>query len=147
MTEQLFLIAHIAGRAVGIDTAQVQSVVDIGTIVDVPRTARHVRGLAALRSRVVTVIDTVAALGLEGGHREGGRAIITKVDGHYYALLVDALDDVAPFAAQPLTGGMPLGAGWAQVACGLIERDGEPMLLVDLAALVHGPATRTANAA
>ena len=33
----LFLIAHLAGRAVAIDSAQVDSVVDIGAIVPVPR--------------------------------------------------------------------------------------------------------------
>ena len=64
MKEQLFLIAHIAGRGVAIDSAQVESVVDIGHVTPTPRVARHIRGLAALRSRVVTVIDTHAALGL-----------------------------------------------------------------------------------
>ena len=59
----LFLIAHLAGRAVAIDSAQVDSVVDIGTIVPVPRADAQVRGLAALRSRVVTEIDPRAAIG------------------------------------------------------------------------------------
>ena len=45
----LFLIAHLAGRAVAIDSAQVESVVDIGEIVPVPRAGAQVRGLAALR--------------------------------------------------------------------------------------------------
>ena len=57
MSEQLFLIAHIAGRGVAIDSAQVESVVDIGAVTPTPRAAPHIRGLAALRSRVVTVID------------------------------------------------------------------------------------------
>lgn len=138
MTEQLFLIAHIAGQSVAIDANQVESVVDIGNIVAVPRVQGHVRGLAALRSRVVTVIDTRAALGLEPGEAGGGRAVITPVDGHHYAMLVDALDDVAPFELQPLASGVPLSGMWQQAGCGLIERNGEPILTIDLAALVPG---------
>ena len=137
MSEQLYLIAHIAGQSVAIDANQVESVVDIGNVVAVPRADAHVRGLAALRSRVVTVIDTRAALGLEPG--EGvGRAVITPVDGHHYAMLVDALDDVAPFEPHPLASGVPLSGMWQKAGRGLIERDGEPILTIDLAALVPG---------
>lgn len=134
MSEQLFLIAHIAGQSVAIDANQVESVVDIGNIVAVPRAQGHVRGLAALRSRVVTVIDTRAALGLEPGEAAGGRAVITPVDGHHYAML----DDVAAFEPQPLASGVPLAGMWQQAGRGLIERDGEPILTIDLAALVPG---------
>jgi purine-binding chemotaxis protein CheW len=137
MSEQLFLIAQVAGRPVAIDTAQVESVVDIGAIVEVPRAAGHVRGLAALRSRVVTVIDTVAALGIAGRSDAGTRAVITQVDGHHYALLVEGLEDVMPLALQPLATGAPLGEAWTRASCGLVERDGEPILALDLAALIH----------
>jgi hypothetical protein len=61
----LYLIAQVAGRPVAIDSDQVESVVDIGEVTAVPRASRHVRGLAALRSRVVTVVDTQSALGME----------------------------------------------------------------------------------
>ena len=80
MSEQLFLIAHIAGRGVAIDSAQVESVVDIGHVTPTPRVAKHIRGLAALRSRVVTVIDTHAALGLPPIGIAGSRAVITVIE-------------------------------------------------------------------
>ena len=139
MTEQLFLIAHIAGRGVAIDSAQVESVVDIGHVTPTPRVAKHIRGLAALRSRVVTVIDTHAALGLPPMGIAGSRAVITVIDGHHYAVLVDSLEDVAPFVSAPLPSGIALDAGWRQAGCGEIERDGEPILAIDLTALIHGP--------
>ena len=91
MTEQLFLVAHIAGRGVAIDSAQVESVVDIGHVTPTPRVAKHIRGLAALCSRVVTVIDAHAALGLPPVGIAGSRAVITVIDGHHYAVLVDSL--------------------------------------------------------
>ena len=134
----LFLIAQIAGRTVAIESGQVESVVDIGTIVPVPRSERHVRGLAALRSRVVTVIDTRAALGLEPASQEAMRAVITIVDGHHYAVLVDALDDVAPFDLVPMSAGIVLDKGWRVIGRALVERDGEPILAIALDALIPG---------
>ena len=139
MTEQLFLIAHIAGRGVAIDSAQVESVVDIGHVTPTPRVARHIRGLAALRSRVVTVIDTHAALGMPPLGIAGSRAVITVIDGHHYAVLVDSLEDVAPFVSSPLPSGIALDGGWREAGCGQIERNGEPILTIDLTALIHGP--------
>lgn len=134
----LFLIAQIAGRTVAIESSQVESVVDIGTIIPVPRAERQVRGLAALRSRVVTVIDTRAALGLDATDVEASRAIITVVEGHYYAILVDALDDVAPFELVPLSPGILLDKGWLKVGRGIVERDGEPILVIALDGLIPG---------
>lgn len=143
----LFLIARIAGRTVAIESRQVDSVVDIGLIVPVPRAGPQVRGIAALRSRVVTVIDARIALELPvdemrgGAARNGaGRAVITIVDGHHYAILVDALDDVAPFTLAPLSSGLVLDKGWRAVGQGLIERDGEPILAILLDALIPGVA-------
>lgn len=134
----LYLIAQIAGRAVAIDSDQVESVVDIGEVTKVPRSAAHVRGLAALRSRVVTVIDTQAALGLTADEQEARRAVITQIEGHHYALLVDALEDVAPFELLPLSGGIALDEAWRVAGRGIVERDGEPILAIDLASLVPG---------
>lgn len=144
MTElhELFLIAHIAGRTVAISSEQVESVVDIGDVTPVPRAPDLVRGLATLRSRVVTVIDTRIALGLMG-EGAAARAVIVRVDGHHYAMLVDALDDVSAFALQPLANGTALAEEWRAIARGIVERDGEPVLAIDLTGLVP----RVANAA
>jgi purine-binding chemotaxis protein CheW len=136
----LYLIAQIAGRAVAIDSDQVESVVDIGEVTAVPRATEHIRGLAALRSRVVTVVDTQSALGLEASEFEAKRAVITQIDGHHYALLVDALEDVAPFELLPLAGGIALDKAWRSVGRGIVERDGEPVLVIDLTSLVPGHA-------
>ena len=133
----LYLIAQVAGRAVAIDSDQVESVVDIGEVTQVPLASQHVRGLAALRSRVVTVVDTHSALGLDSAS-QAKRAVITLVEGHHYALLVDALDDVAPFELLPLAGGVALDTAWRRAGRGIVERDGEPILAIDLASLVPG---------
>lgn len=142
--EKLYLIARIAGRAVAIDSDQVESVVDIGDVTPVPQAAPEVRGLAALRSRVVTVIDTQIALGLPAMTKKCGRAVITLVEGHHYALLVDSLDDVSAFSLAPLTGGIAIDGGWRKAGCGVIDRDGDPLLAIDLRSLIPGLASADA---
>jgi len=132
----LYLIARFAGRTVAIASEQVDSVVDIGKVTPVPRTSPFVRGLAALRSRVVTVIDTPVALGLPPGSGTARRAVIVHVDGHSYAMLVDALEDVAPFALHPLANGLALAPAWRSIALGLVDRDCEPVLAIDLVGLL-----------
>lgn len=138
MMAKLFLIARIAGRSVAIDSDQVDSVVDIGAITPVPRAAAEVRGLTALRSRVVMVIDTCAALGLAPPEVQPTRAVITQIEGHHYAILVEALEDVAPFALAPLSVGFALEGGWRRAGCGVVDREGDPMLAIDLRALIPG---------
>ena len=133
----LYLIAQIAGRAVAIDSNQVESVVDIGEVTAVPLASEHVRGLAALRSRVVTVVDTQSALGMVG-ESVARRAVITRVEGYHYAMLVDALDDVAPFDLLPMAGGVALDPAWRAAGRGVVEREGEPILAIDLTSLVPG---------
>jgi purine-binding chemotaxis protein CheW len=131
----LHLLAQIAGRMVAVASDQVESVVDIADVTPVARAPAAVRGLAALRSRVVTVIDPRIAIGIPADS-QARRAVIVHVEGHHYAFLVDALEDVAPFDVQPLASGLSLDSNWATVARGVIERDGEPILAIDLAALV-----------
>lgn len=140
----LFLIAEIAGHAIAIDTHHIDAVVDLADIVAIPRTDPAVRGLAALRSRVVTVIDTALALGLEPMPATTRRAVTARIDGHSYGFLVDALDDVASFEPQPLSPGLALDRGWRLAGRGIVERDGHPVLILDLAALLPVPATLAA---
>ncbi|KQM40991.1 chemotaxis protein CheW [Sphingomonas sp. Leaf10] len=135
MTE-LFLLATIVGQDVAIRSDHVESVVDIGEITPVARTSRAVRGLAALRSRVVTVIDTAIVLDPLAPMATRRRAVVTQVDGHHYALLVDALDDAHRFVPKPLSAGLLPGAAWAAITNGLIEQEGRVVLILDLPRIV-----------
>ena len=135
MIEQ-FLIAKIAGRRIAIPTAQVQSVIDLGDIMPAPLAPPQVRGLVAIRSRVVTVINADVALVAGTSTSENRRAVITVVDGHDYAVLVESLDEDETLARQPLSPGMALTDGWRACAMGLVELAGEPMLIIDLAAWI-----------
>jgi len=135
----LYLIVEIAGQRAALPAAFVESVVEIEEIAPVPCAPGHVFGLFALRSRVLTVIDTIAALG--GGRSEPGekQAVIVHVDGHLYGLLVDDVDDVIAIEGSPSQPRALLSAGWARYSRGVLEHEGQPLLLIDVAAMIAGP--------
>lgn len=142
----LLVIVEMAGRRAGLRTADVQSVVELEAIVAVPRAPRYVLGLTALRSSTLTVIDAAAAIGLpaHGMPRPGDRAVIVDHAGHRYALVVDAIDDVAVALSSPIPVPGDAGPGWDRVSEGLVETDHGPALLIELGALLAGPALMAA---
>jgi purine-binding chemotaxis protein CheW len=140
---ELLLIVRLAGDRVAFQAASVESVVELDTLISVPRAPAHVAGLSALRSRVLTVIDCRQSLELGSTPLDDGaihEAAVIEYDGHHYALTVDAVEDVveAQSDLSPVRGAM--AAGWARVARGMVETEEGPMLLVDVAALIIGPA-------
>ena len=139
---QLLLIVSIGGSRVAFPSAAVESVVELDTLIPVPRAAPHVAGLSALRSRVLTVIDTVRSLDLgESDCSDGIReAAVVELDGHHYALIVDSVEDVVEAMSDPTPIRAAMGEGWERVALGMVETEDGPLLLVDVAALIAGPA-------
>jgi len=139
----LVLIVGLAGERVAIRAADVESVVEIAGITPVPGAPAYVVGLAALRSRVVTVIDGAAALGAAAPTPVRAAAVAT-VDGHAYALLVDSVEDVVETSgdSRPLPGA--IAGEWSRVARESVEAEGDLLLLVDVAALVAGPIAQAA---
>jgi purine-binding chemotaxis protein CheW len=140
----LHLIVTIGGARVAMPTEMVESVVEIETLTPVPRAPAHVAGLAPLRSRVLTIIDCHAAIGLPPPAIRPAplSAVVVNIDGHCYGLMVDTVEDVLPAVeARPAIG---LSPGWARVTNGIVEHEGEAVLLVTVAALVAGPVAAAA---
>lgn len=142
---RLFLIVEIAGQRVALPASDVEAVVEIEGLTPVPGAAPHVAGLSALRSRVVTVIDTARSLGAEPGDGRIVRdAVLAVIDGHPYALLVDTVEDVIEAAGDAQALRASPGPGWSRAARAAIEAEGDLLLLLDIAALVTGPAAALA---
>lgn len=131
----LFVMAWIGQQQIAFDATRVESVVDIAMVVPVPLAARHVLGLAAIRSQVVTVIDCSAVVA-SPPVAATGRAIVTTVDGHRYALRVDRVDDVVSGAIKIADVRAPLNGCWATIADGVIEIAGAFAVVIDPARLV-----------
>jgi purine-binding chemotaxis protein CheW len=139
----LYLIVTLAGERVALLADDVDSVVEIERITPVPRAPRHIAGLAALRSRVLTIIDSATVLDLTpsapAGDGAARQTVVVTVDGHLYGIQVSAVEDVVELTTpiQPIRG--TLAAGWARVALGLIELEGNSLLLLDPGALIAPP--------
>lgn len=141
----LLLILNLAGERVAVPAADVESVVELEGLTPVPRSAPHVAGLSALRSRVLTVIDCFASLELRGkGPRELREAIIVEVDGHPYALAVDSVEDVVEAEGEIRPVRTSLKGGWRRIAKGMVEAEGDLLLLIDTQALLTGPTAQAA---
>jgi purine-binding chemotaxis protein CheW len=138
---ELVVIVEIGKRRAALRTSEVQSVVELEAISAVPRAPAFVLGLTALRSNTLTVIDAAAAIGLapSGVPAPGTRAVIVDEAGHRYALVVDAIDDVAAVLGEPAAVPGDAGSEWDRVSAGLIETDRGPAVLIDLGALLAGP--------
>lgn len=135
----LYLIVEVAGQRAVLPASYVESVVEIEEVAPVPCAPPHVFGLFALRSRVLTVIDAIAALGGDRSSAGEKQAVIVTVDGHLYGMLVDNVDDVVAIdgvAAKPRA---LLSPGWMRYSAGVLEQDGQPLLLIDVPALIAGP--------
>ena len=139
---ELLLVVTIAGERVALAAAAVESVVELDTLIPVPRAPAHVAGLSALRSRVLTVIDCKRSLELGESDCSGGiqEAAVVELDGHHYALIVDLVEDVVEALSEPAPVRASMGAGWERVCKGMVNTEAGTLLLVDVAALIGGAA-------
>ena len=137
---ELLLVVVIAGERVALPAAAVDAVVELDTLIPVPRAAPHVAGLSALRSRVLTVIDCKRSLELGESDRSDGirEAAVVDFDGHHYALIVDLVEDVVEALSDAAPMRAAMGAGWERVCQGMVDTETGPLLLVDVAALISG---------
>ena len=140
MNENLFLFATIAGTPVAARASEIEAVVRLGDIVPIQRVPAHVRGLAALRSRVLTVIDIESHI---FGHAmsidQRPLAVVSEIAAHTYGLLIETVSDIceASGGVQPVQG--RIDRQWAPFAKGLVERGARSHLLLNLADFVSTP--------
>lgn len=135
--ESLYLVARIAGQRVALSTQAVESVVEVEAITPVPLATAPVVGLAALRSRVLTIVDSLAALEPDARPRDDlSQAVVVTVEGHLYGLLVEEVEDVVTHRGQMQPVRIALAPGWARAARGTIDLADDTLLLLDPSALV-----------
>jgi purine-binding chemotaxis protein CheW len=134
---QLVLIAVIAGERVAFEAATIESVVDLWQVVPVPRAPEHLIGISAVRSRVVTVVDAAACIGLRA-RQTGNRAIVLEDEGHRYALRVDAVLDVVSAVAVAETRNALMSANWSDVATHMVDTEYGYAMVIDPRRLLGG---------
>ncbi len=137
--KDLYLIAHINGACVGIESIVIESIVHVQDIVPVPNCDPSIAGLFALRSRVLTLIDAQFLVsGIIRQAEKGALAVIVDVGGHQYGLLVDRVEDVVPIAAEHIERNIKPAKEWARLASQTASVDGRLVMIVDTNVLVSG---------
>jgi purine-binding chemotaxis protein CheW len=143
----LMLIVRMAGETVALPADAVESVVEIEAMSPIPLAPPHIAGLAALRSRVVTIVDPQAALGQAGATIAiPFSAVVVAIDGHPYGIVVDDVLDVLAQEQEVRPASGLGGTRWATVGKGTVVIEDRQYLVVDPALLVVG-ATGPASAA
>jgi purine-binding chemotaxis protein CheW len=135
---ELYLVVRMAGERVALRASEVESVVEIETLTPVPGAPAHVAGLAALRSRVLTVVDAARAIGdIQDRSDPVREALVAVIDGHPYALLVDSVEDVEEGASEGEAPGIP-GSRWTAVGRATVDIAGDLLLVIDVSRLIAG---------
>ncbi|MBP6030696.1 MAG: chemotaxis protein CheW [Sphingobium sp.] len=141
----LYLLAHVAGTAIAISTGEVDAVVRLHELSPVPSVPGHVAGLAALRSRVLTIIDVAALVRgatkpgaqIKRDHDAESHAIVCEIGGHGYGILVDRVDDIQTIESAPLPICGRIEPAWQTFAKGVVEVDGQAYFVVTLASFLE----------
>lgn len=136
--ESLFLVARVAGERVALPSNEVESVVRIENAVSVPGASPVVAGLFALRSRVLTLIDTQYHIsGIARTTKTGDFCVVTEIDGHPYGLIVDVVEDVVTVSKENLVNIGFANGKWRSICNGMITHDSKLLLLINSHSLVQ----------
>ena len=126
-----YLLVRAEGRAYGLPVGRVLEVADTGQVRDVPRTLPALRGLTALRGRLVPLIHLGAFLAGRAAPAEVGRTVVlVELRTRQVAFEVDDADAVVRENSMPVPRGQSLP--WAS---GVAEQNGALVPILDLEAL------------
>jgi purine-binding chemotaxis protein CheW len=138
--QELYLVAEAGGARFAMPADAVGSVVTASDVIPVPLAAPMVAGVAALRSKVITVIDTMAAIdGRPASVTKGQSLIVVDVDDFLYGLAVDEIHDVCECSEPPQKLEAAFEPGWRRISTGVIEVEGQSIVVIDPAQLIFKP--------
>lgn len=139
MTKELYLVADFAGARVAIASGLVESVVQIPEVVTVPKSDPTIAGIFALRSRVLTLIDTQFLItGVRQVPEKGMLAVVTEIAGHQYGLLVDKVHDVVAISNDQVEATINAPPIWAPYVSRVASHDDALLMILNTATLVTG---------
>jgi purine-binding chemotaxis protein CheW len=133
MSSGLYLVAGVGGTTIALPAETVEAVVRITALVPVPCAPPTIIGLATIRSRVFTLLDTALIAG--EGTAQSQLMAISSIEGHGYGLALERVEDVI---AIDRFGPAPAGltSAWAQRVDGMADHQGRAILLVRPEAIV-----------
>ena len=135
----LFLIARINGARVAIDSMLIESLVHVHDVVAVPKCHPSVAGLFALRSRVLTLIDSqYLVTNKRQAVKKGALAVVAEIAGHHFGLLVDSVEDVVSILESQTEKHISPPKIWAPFVAATASVGGEMVMILDPSRLIDG---------
>jgi purine-binding chemotaxis protein CheW len=135
----LFLIAHINGARIAIDSDRIESLVHVHDVVPVPKCHPSIAGLFALRSRVLTLIDSqYLVTGNRRPVEKGALAVVAEIAGHHFGLIVDSVEDVVSINESQIAGNIAPAKHWAHLVTGTALVGSDLVMIIDPAQLING---------
>lgn len=126
-----YLLVQAGGRPVGLEVTEVLEVVDLAATFPVPATEPALRGLVAVRERLVPVVNLSAVLwGEAGAPQRGAIGVLARAGRQRVCLEVEEAEAVLAEAVMPVPAGESLP--WA---LGVTRREGAVVPILDLKAL------------
>lgn len=134
-----YLTIIIKDQLFGIPVLQVQDVLRQQRVTYVPLAPPEVAGALNLRGRIVTAINVRRRLGLpdlpEGTPT---MSVVVEYEGELYSLIIDKVGDVLPIDEERKeTVPGTLNPTWREVANGIYRLDGQLLVIMDVAKLLH----------
>ncbi|HQR18501.1 MAG TPA: chemotaxis protein CheW [Gemmatimonadales bacterium] len=126
-----YLLVQAGGRLIGLEVAEVLEVVDLAATFAVPTNEPALRGVVAVRERLVPVVNLSAVLWGDSPSRMRGEVgVLARAGRQRICLEVDSAEAVLAEDVVPVPAGESLP--WAM---GVARRDGALVPILDLKAL------------
>ena len=130
---QQFVTFKVGAEEYGINVMQVREIIQLATIVRIPRTPEFVEGVFHLRDTVIPIIDLSKRFGLPSSQRTAlSRILVVNVGETLAGLIVDAVCDVIRLPAEVIEPLPQIVAGEVKFLQGVAQLDDRLIILVDL---------------
>jgi len=130
------LVFEVGGGVFAAEMSVIREIVPSQPVTRLPGAPPTVSGLINLRGTIITVIDAGSILRDSRWRRAGGLILLA---GYRDGVIGVGIDDVRDIydATEEQFGGRPADASEGAAVCGVVEIDGERVLLLDVPAMIR----------
>lgn len=140
-----FVTFRVNDQWLGVPVAIVQEVLLAQRLAIVPLAPAEVAGFLNLRGQIVTAVDLRTRLDIDGESvLETAMNVVVRHDDELFSLLVDEVGDVLAIEGERVELVPPtLDACWRAVSSGIVRRDRDLLVVLDVSALLRVDAATT----
>lgn len=135
-----YLTVFISGHIFGIPVLQVQDVLGVQNLTNVPLASSEIAGVLNLRGRIVTAIDVKSKLGLakhEDESQNNRMSVVVEYKNELYSLLIDKVGDVLSLSQDDFENSPPtLEPLWKEMSSGIFRLKQDLLVVLDVSKII-----------